>query len=225
MASRSVSDVVLTGTVEVPAVPALLAAHWQREVAQHLALAPGDVEALNLAQSRTRANSPHYRRCVQAATDWAHGIGLPDVLAESHIALMACRGAKYHHDGTQYGDSAFCNLFLSDDAGLDVHFPGAGLRIPLVRGTVVVFDTGQPHAVIRRGSSGFDVADFAADQDDALVFLTWELPIENPHVSRVLGVTFDTDPRNATTLAEPCVLLNGAAACICPESGRWCPAV
>ena len=88
MASRSVSDVVLTGTVEVPAVPALLASHWQREVAQHLALAPGDVEALNLAQYRTRANAPHYRRCLQAATDWAHGIGLPDVLAESHIALM-----------------------------------------------------------------------------------------------------------------------------------------
>ena len=225
MASRSVSDVVLTGTVEVPAVPALLASHWQREVAQHLALAPGDVEALNLAQYRTRANAPHYRRCLQAATDWAHGIGLPDVLAESHIALMACRGAKYHHDGAQYGDSAFCNLFVSDDAGLDVHFPGAGLRIPLVRGTVVVFDTSQRHAVIRRSSGGFDVADFAADQDDALVFLTWELPIENPDVSRVLGVTFDTDPRTATTLAEPCVLLNGAAACICPESGQWCPAV
>lgn len=29
----------------------------------------------------------------------------------------------------------------------------------------MIFDTGQPHAVIRRGSSGFDVADFAPGID------------------------------------------------------------
>ncbi len=76
------------------------------------------------------------------------------------IALIACRGARYHHDGEQYGGLAFCNLFLSEDKGLDVHFPALDLRIPLRRGTVMIFDTCQPHGVIRRGSYGFDLADF-----------------------------------------------------------------
>ena len=46
-------------------------------------------------------------------------------LAASDVALMACRGAKYHHDGA----AAFCNLFLSEDRGLDLHFPATGQRI------------------------------------------------------------------------------------------------
>ncbi len=77
-------------------------------------------------------------------TDWLRPHRLHAALADSAIALMVCRGAKYHHDGTQYGDKAFCNLFLSDDKSLDLHFPATGHRIPLQRGTVVVFDTGQP---------------------------------------------------------------------------------
>ena len=73
-------------------------------------------------------------------------LGLPP-LADCELALMACRGARYHHDGAQYGGAAFANLFLSEDRGLDLHLPLTGQRIPLTRGTAVGFDTGQPHAV------------------------------------------------------------------------------
>jgi hypothetical protein len=66
---------------------------------------------------------------------------------------MVCRGARYHHDGDQYGGAAFCNLFLSDDKGQDVHFPLLDLRVPLQRGTVLIFDTCQPHAVIPRAAA------------------------------------------------------------------------
>ena len=129
--------------------------------------------------------------------------------------------ARYHHDGAQYGSAAFCNLFLSEDQGLDLHFPSAGLRIPLVKGTVVVFDTGQPHAVVDRRSTGFDVADFPPDRDCSQVFLTWELPIENTDVARALGVCFDIDPATAAQLDEEQVWRNGAPASVCPGSGRW----
>lgn len=160
-------------------------------MAQQLNLEPGDVEALPLARARMRW--PEYAAYVQAAADWTRTLGLHDVLAGSEIALMACRGARYHHDAEQYGGSAFCNLFLSDDKGLDLHFPDIALRIPLVRGTAVVFDTAQPHAVIPRratDSHGFHASDFPPELDCSQVFLTWELPIDNANVAQALGISF-----------------------------------
>jgi len=222
MRSRSVSDVVLSCTVDVPAPPARLVADWERDILLHLELEPGDVEALPLA--RARAHWPDYRRCVQAVSDWTHTLGLHDELASSEVALMACRGARYHHDGALYGAAAFCNLFLGEDRGLDLHFPATSHRIPLRRGTVVVFDTGQPHAVIERRGPGFDAADFPPGQDCSLVFLTWELPIENAAVGRALGISFDIDPSTALLLGDEQVWLNGAPATVCPASGRWCQA-
>jgi hypothetical protein len=217
--SRSVSAVVLTGTVEIPAPPARLTADWERDILLRLALEPGDVEPLPLARARMRW--PDYKHCVQAASEWTQQLGLHDVLASSDVALMACRGAKYHHDAAQYGGSAFCNLFLSEDRGLDLHFPSTGLRIPLTRGTAVIFDTGQAHAVIDRRSTGFHVSDFPVEHDCTQVFLTWELPIERLDVAQALSIAFDTDPLSARQLTDEQVWLNGARASLCPESGRW----
>lgn len=220
--SRSVSATVLSGTVVAPAPPATLVADWERESLLHLGLEPGEVEVLPMA--RTRARWPGHKHCVQAVSDWTRVLLLHDVLALSEVALMVCRGAPYHHDGGQYGGMAFCNLFLSEDQGLDLHFPHSGHRIPLSRGTVVVFDTAQPHAVIKRHSDGFHAADFAADKDCTQVFLSWELPIQSAGVERALGITFDVDPSTSLTLNEEQVWLNGARAAVCPDSGRWCQA-
>lgn len=217
--SRRVSDVVLTGTVDVPMPSQRLLLDWDREIASQLALEPGDVEALPLA--RARARWPDYRLCVQAVSDWTLALGLPGVLASSEVALMACRGAKYHHDGMQYGSAAFCNLFMSEDKGLDLHFPHAGLRIPLRRGMAVIFDTGQPHGVIRRGSPGFDAADFADGKDCNQVFLTWELPIEDAHVARALRIDFDVASSASARPDAEQLTRNGAPAVVCPDSGRW----
>jgi hypothetical protein len=219
--SRSVSDVLLSGTVDVPAPPARLLADWKRDISFRLDLEPGDVEALPLA--RARARWPDYRLCVQAVSDWTRMLGLQDVLASCDVALMACRGAKYHHDAAHYGGMAFCNLFLSEDRGLDLHFPATGHRIPLARGTVVIFDTGQPHAVIERRSGGFNVVDFPCDQDFSQIFLTWELPIENVNVGHALRIAFDVDPSISLQLDAEQVWLNGARASVCPNSGRWYP--
>ncbi len=220
MRSRSVSDLVLTRTLEVPAPPARLVADWERETQENLGLEPGDVEQLPLARARMRW--PDYRHCVQAMAAWTQTLGLGELLTESDIALMVCRGAKYHHDGGQYGAAAFCNLFLSEDKGLDLHFPQAGQRIPLVRGTAVVFDTGQPHAVIRRHTSGFQAEDFAPVDDCTLVFLTWELPIEDTRVAGALQVDFDIAPGTAQQLNDGQLWRDGAPADVAPHSGQWC---
>ncbi len=227
--SRSVSDLVLAGVIDIPAPPARLVADWERD-AVDLGLEPGDVEALQLA--RTRARWPGYKQCVQAMTDWTNdpthglelglGLGLAGALADSEVALMVCRGARYHNDASHYGGAAFCNLFLSDDKGLDLHFPATGLRLPLQRGTAVVFDTGQPHAVVPRGTARFDAADFAAGQDCSQFFLTWELAIESAPMARALRITFDTDPTTARTLSEAQVRKDGERVAVEPASGAWC---
>ena len=217
--SRRVSDIVFSGTLDVPMPSARLLADWQRETSSRLVLEPGDVETMPLA--RTQVRWPDYKRCVHAMSNWTSALGLPMVLASSDVALMACRGARYHHDGAQYGGAAFCNLFLSEDKGLDLHFPSTGHRIPLTRGTAVIFDTCQPHGVIQRGSGSFSVADFAPDQDCIQIFLTWELPIEDAHVGQALEVVFDIARSTSPQLNEEQVWLNGAPAAVCPESGRW----
>lgn len=220
--SRSVGGNMLSGKVEVPSPPARLVADWNREIATRLLLEPGDVEQMPLA--RTQVRWPDYDRCVRAMADWTRALGLGDVLVDSDIALMACRGARYHHDGEQYGGAAFCNLFVSEDKGLDVHFPSSGHRIPLIRGTAIVFDTCQPHAVIRRGASGFDAADFPPDEDLSQLFLTWELPVETSCVAQALGVVFDVDMAQAARLAQEQVWKDGARAQVDPASGQWGPA-
>lgn len=217
--SRSVSGAVLTDTLDVQALAPRLTADWAREISGSLGLEPGDVEALSLARARTRW--PGYRQYLQAAAGWTRRLGLDEVLAASDIALMACRGARYHHDGAQYGGAAFCNLFLSEDKGLDLHFPGTGHRIPLTRGTAAVFDTGQPHAVIDRRGNGFHASDFPPERDSSLVFLTWELPIEDKNVARLLGIGFDIGMPAILQPDEERVLLGGEHADVCPASGRW----
>src|SRR5260370_30035381 len=109
--SRRVSDIVLTGTVDVPVPPARLLADWERETSSRLVREPGDVEAMPLA--RARARWPDYKRCVQAMSDWTRALGLPEVLASSDVALMSCPAAEYHHDRAQYGGSALRLLLLA----------------------------------------------------------------------------------------------------------------
>ena len=223
--SRSVSNIVSTQTLDLPALPARLLVDCEREVAVHLELQPGDVESLSLARARSRW--PDYKNCVKSMSDWTSGIGLPGVLDTAEAALMVCRGAHYHHDGLAYGGAAFCNLFLSDDKELDLHFPMTGQCIALERGTAVIFDTGQPHAVIRRGSSGFDLADFKPEKDCTLLFLSWELPIEQADVAQMFSINFDVDFNINTDSAafqeprHPELFVNGKPGSVCPTSGRW----
>ncbi|WP_250453645.1 hypothetical protein [Caballeronia sp. ATUFL_M2_KS44] len=217
--SRRLSDIVLSGTLDLPAPSAAVLADWRRETSAQLALEPGDVEAMHLP--RTQVRWPDYKRCVNALSDWLGDLGLSAALADSHMALMACRGARYHHDGEQYGGAAFCNLFLSEDKGLDLLFPSTGQRIALERGTAVVFDPVQPHGVILRGRDTFSSADFAPDQDFTQIFLTWELPIEDTGISNALKIVFDTDRSTSLHLDDEQVRLNGSRAAVCPESGRW----
>jgi hypothetical protein len=75
---------------------------------------------------------------------------------------------------------------------LDLHFVNTGLRIPLVQGTVVIFDTYQPHTVFVRDRVNFEASDFSDARELTQVFLTWELPVGNPQLAQLLGIEFDS---------------------------------
>ena len=216
--SRSVGATVLSGRLDVPAPTAHLQADWRREIIR-LGLEHGDVEPLSLPRARTRW--PDFRLCLQAVSDWMASLGMAASFASSEVALMACIGTRYHHDAKHYGGLAFCNLFLGAEQALDLHFPALELRIPLELGSAVVFDTGQPHAVIVRDDSSGTPAAVALRQDFSQMFLTWELPIHNPDVTRGLGVRFDTDATAASQQRDEGVWVNGELALVCPDSGRW----
>jgi hypothetical protein len=52
--------------------------------------------------------------------------------------------------------------------------------------------------------------------------LTWELPLTNALVANALGVRFDPAPLTLDDgLDVPGVLLNGKAARVCENTGRW----
>lgn len=216
--SRSVGTTVLSGRLDVPAPTAHLQADWRREIVR-LELENGDVEPLSLP--RARARWPDYRLCLQAMTDWMTSLGMAASFASSEVALMACIGTHYHHDAKHYGGLAFGNLFLGAQQALDLHFPALKLRIPLELGSAVVFDTGQPHAVIVRDHSSVTSAAVALGQDFSQMFLTWELPIHNPDVARGLGVRFDTDATGASQQRDEGVWVSGMSALVCPDSGHW----
>jgi hypothetical protein len=219
LSSRIVGSVVLSDTLSIEAPPTKLVADWERDISQHLALEAGDVESLPLA--RTRMRWPGYKHCLEIVLHWVQKIGLEQAFSRSNLSLMACRGARYHHDGDQYGDKIFCNLFLSEDKGLDVHFAATGLRVPIKRGTVLIFDTCQPHGVIERNSSRFEASDFSASHDCSQVFLTWELPVDNAQVCSALNITFDANTSAASTLLEAQLWYGDAKAVVCPSSGQW----
>lgn len=222
MHQRNASDLLLHDTLAIPAPSPRLLADWAREVAD-LGLQHGDVEPLPLA--RTIMRWPDYPRCSAAVSGWLQSRGLPDLLDSDDLALMACLGTPYHHDAALYGDRVFCNLFLSEDKGMDLHFPALRTRIPLRRGTVVIFDTAQPHAVIPRDNEGFNVAEFAPAPDCVQVFLTWELPVANAHLQRALHIEVNVGMPGATSLIRPGACLGRDPVAVCASTGRWLRAV
>lgn len=218
--TRSLGRNILSSVLALPEPPARLVADWERDISGLAGLEPGDVDVLSLP--RTRARWPGLRECAAAVSAWLAGLQLEGVLHDGAMALMACRGAPFHHDAALYGASAFCNVFLSEDKGLDVLFPAAGVRIPLERGTVLLFDTAQPHAVVGRGCPAFVAEDFSGDADYSQVFLTWELPlsVDNTGVARVLGICHQPLAPTASATGVQ-IWWNEKAARMCPDTGLW----
>lgn len=68
--SRSVSNIVLTGTIDIPAPPPRLVADWAREIAfSRPGMLPGDVEQLPLPRAHALARP----QTLHSGRDWLDG--------------------------------------------------------------------------------------------------------------------------------------------------------
>jgi hypothetical protein len=102
--------------------------------------------------------------------------------------LFACEGSWFHHDADydEYRESAFSILWLEDESPWDLVFPLLGLRVPLDRGTHVLFDSANIHGVVWRGADRFDEKDF--EEPGFQMFFSTEHQYASPALQGKMGV-------------------------------------
>lgn len=209
LCSRRVRSDVWCGRLDV--------APLERRPALSRSIARSDLEtgAVQVLWTSSLAGAwARHEHDIVRASGWLRDAGLAHDLGTTDAELMACCGAHFHHDANRYGGKAFCNLFLSEDQGQDVYFPATGQRIALQPGTIMVFDTGNPHGVVARGTSRFEPRDFPVEERCVQIFASWELPI------RVFQSDFDkVDP--ADVHGVPGAWLDDAPMRVCPTTGRF----
>jgi hypothetical protein len=149
--SRSVSDVVITGKLELDALDAEALTNWS---SSYSSSQPGDVEAVRLSDGFGQHED--VRPIEEAILKWAASENLSEVFADAHVAPLVCQGANFHSDGVNFPGEAFCIVWISEQVGLDLLFPNINVRVPLEQGTVVLFDPAQPHGVVVKGASEWD---------------------------------------------------------------------
>jgi hypothetical protein len=91
-----------------------------------------------------------------------------------HFEWYVCRGAHFHTDA-HFADVLFGVWYLAGPA-VDLVFPRAGVRIPLLHGTTVIFDPFEVHGVVPPGATRFD-SDWAATAQRS-VFAGFELALD-----------------------------------------------
>ena len=112
---------------------------------------------------------------LQGAIDtWLATQCLTQVTRKGPATPLACTGATFHHDADSYADEMFCVLWLADDTPWDLYFPFINARVPLRYGTVVLFDSAQPHGVVPHGANEFDAA---ALSEQTGIFLSQDLVV------------------------------------------------
>lgn len=147
---RTISRVILTDVLPV-ALPTLEECDKWSEVLGEFAMTYQG-EICNLGYRPELATPP----LQQAIDDWLMQHGLKGVPRKQQAVSLACTGAVFHHDADSYTGEVFCVLWLSEDMGWDLYFPHIDRRIPLVYGTIVLFDSALPHGVVARGTKTFD---------------------------------------------------------------------
>lgn len=151
----------------------------------------GDVGTMRLGSDAVRRYEG-VSTLIEMGLDYLRGIGI-DPTSSSQVAL-SCSGVGFHHDLAENPDKVFCVVWLGSLDSLDLVFPFLGLRIPLSYGTVVLFDSGQPHAVLARGANAYSADDYNDHYFETCISI--DLPAAEPSVVRAMSLAF-YEPRSA----------------------------
>ena len=214
--SRTVSDVVLSGVLDLGAVSAI--DDWA-DSTSNFAYGPGEVFTIEAFHAKTWAG---VQRCRDLATDWAEQQGVGEAFRVSEVSALACAGSSFHHDAVGFPGVVFCIVWLSEDANLDMYLPHIDRRIPLRAGTIVLFDSAQPHGVVERGSKTWCEKSYGNREEWTQFFLSWDLDLTANDVARTLQIELSQDVlTDCHDDFNPRV--NGAASRVHPDSGAWIP--
>jgi hypothetical protein len=104
--------------------------------------------------------------------------------------LNACEGSTFHEDSQAYADEFFCIQWLEHTDPWDLVFPVSGVRIPLSRGTTVLFDPANVHGVVARGHAAFDEESLGDYGVQAFSSLNLKA---NPKLMRLFGIAWQKD--------------------------------
>lgn len=162
---RTISPVVLTELLAIPPLKGTDSARWDAHW-HEFNRTPGNILPI------TPGFGTDLLQQDAALEAWTAGQGFAGVM--DNCSLHACAGSGFHTDADFFPDSVFCICWLSEPAGWDLYFPFLDRRVPLERGTVVLFDSAQPHGVVQDGQTAFDGGAFAGRAPGYFLSLDFE---------------------------------------------------
>ena len=178
---RTVSSVVISGKVTIPSLTQTELDNWSHQMASIGVFDKGDVAVLG-DYNETPLITPGLQDSIDS---WLLKQGITRETCTKGALPLACVGASFHHDGDSCPSQVFCIIWLAADTPWDLVFPFQNVRIPLEYGTIVLFDSAQPHGVVAAGATVFE--------PDSLgylsgIFISQDLWI-NPLVQQVMAIT------------------------------------
>jgi hypothetical protein len=179
---RNISPTVLVGQLRLPDFTE--AQHTElvdKVLEENTLFDPGDVLSTKVPPSEDLA---------AILANGAVEFGIEDVPSHFGARLLACLGSWFHHDTAQdeYRRAAFSVLWLEDESPWDLLFPLTGHRVPLTKGTHVLFDSCNIHGVVKRGTDRFVEADFYSAGFQ--MFFSTEHQYASPILRKVMGVDY-----------------------------------
>ncbi|WP_146039499.1 MULTISPECIES: hypothetical protein [unclassified Variovorax] len=194
----------------------------------HLGDVPLDMTALNKVLEE-RVNGPVWNPgdvllvdtivpegSAESMRAWLATFGIRKADFVDAGTLNACEGSTFHEDSQAYGNEFFCIQWLEHTDPWDLVFPESGIRIPLSRGSTVLFDPANVHGVVGRGCSQFDepsLGDYGVQAFSSLNLKS------NPKLMRLFDVAWLKDSHDTLDLTwnEPprrvCHLTGAAVSC------------
>jgi hypothetical protein len=209
---RTVSKKVLSGTIPISEKQIYTSRQWVNSLTSVRTLS-GDVVAI---LPEVLCDYPVQEDVVSAAVVWMQEQGLPVIRNQAPAAALACRAAPYHNDIAGFGDSLFCIVWAEEAAGLELVFPELEHRVNLALGTIVVFDPGQPHGVLKAGLKHYRAQDYR--NLPAQSFISLDFGTELDGVSEQMGIEF-----RETSEGWPGLLVwaNGSGPKTQARTGAW----
>lgn len=148
---RTVSKRVFHGTADLPDLDANEVERLLDTAVNSTAWWPGEILTMQV---------PSPASAKEPVLAWLAKKGFPAPVLQEGDGLFLTEGSWFHHDADDYPASLFCVQWLEETDPWDLLFPESGLRIPLTRGTIVLFDPSNVHGVVYRGKDVFDQEGF-----------------------------------------------------------------